>query len=269
MKKVELKNAKEKFANARELCPGMSEEMYIVTDYLATVVKDTLVPENLVMTVLDILDSIDKGKTSYKAKVFPELFIKDVRTTTIRMLALPKYIDEVADEEFATKYRKVSKDVFRVVPPKTIKTELGEEYPEYAKVAANYWANAIQAPKLKNGDSFTSFIATAAAGPVKKYTDEEIKTFQDNLTESIYELTETYGECLLSVDYGPCSILANAGSLIGVNPMFGYPWKTRMYITKKSVEVKEGYGANRKVIYSKLDDLKNGIKKVLNLKPKQ
>lgn len=269
MKKVELKDAKEKFANARELCPGMSEEMYVVTDYLATVVKNTVIPEKLILTILDILADIDKGKTSYKEKPFPELFIKNTKTATIRMLALPKYIDEIADEEFAKRYRKVSKEIFNLAPPKSIKTELGEEYPEYAKVAANYWANAIQAPKLNNGDGFTSFIATVAAGPVKKYTDEEIKTFQENLTESIYELTETYGECLLYVDYGPCPILANAGSLIGVNQMFGYPWKTRMYITKKSVEVKEGYGANKKVIYSKLDDLKNGIKKVLNIKPKQ
>ena len=77
MKKVELKNAKEKFAKARELCPGMEEELYTMTDYLATIIKDTLIPARLILTVSNIENAIKNGKNNYKGKTFPEFFIKN------------------------------------------------------------------------------------------------------------------------------------------------------------------------------------------------
>ena len=214
MKKVELKNAKEKFAKARELCPGMEEELYTMTDYLATIIKDTLIPARLILTVSNIENAIKKGKNNYKGKTFPEFFIKNFGTNS----------------------------------------QESEDYPEYAKVAAEYWANSLQTRNFNNGDELTSIFAMAIAGSKREYTEAELKIFKESLAEDVYEKVETYGNCTVDVDYGPCYILAKAGKLIDVDP-FDYSWKTSMIVTKEKVTVRDGYGADRRILYQKTSDI--------------
>lgn len=256
MKKVELKNAKEKFAKARELCPGMEEEMYVMTDYLATVIKDAVIPTRLILTVSSIENAIKKGKNSYKESPLPELFIKDPWRASVAITALSQCVDEIADKDFADEYRKLGNDFFGAVLPKKINTANGEDYPEYAKVAAEYWANTIQTRNFNNGDALTSIFAMAIAGSKREYTKEELKIFKESLAETVYEKVETYGTCTLDVDYGPCYLLAKAGKLIDVDP-FDYPWKTSMIATKEKVTVHTGYGADRKVLYQQNSDVKS------------
>ena len=87
------------------------------------------------------------------------------------------------------------------------------------------------------------------AGAAKEYTPAEIKTFKEALANGIQDEMSEYGRCNLSVDYHPCRVLANAGNLIGVNDMTGYPCKTDMYISEEEVSVRAGYGAPREVIW--------------------
>lgn len=243
-----LKNAKEKFAKARELCPGMEEEMYVMTDYLATVIKDTLIPARLILTVSSIENAIKKGKSNYKESPFPELFIKDPWRASVAITVLSQCVDAIADKDFADEYRKLGNDFFGAVLPKKINTANGEDYPEYAKVAAEYWANSLQTRNFNNGDELTSIFAMAIAGSKREYTETELKVFKESLAEAVCEKVETYGTCTLDVDYGPCYLLAKAGKLIDVDP-FDYSWKTSMIVTKEKVTVRDGYGADRKVLY--------------------
>lgn len=254
MKKVELKNAKEKFAKARELCPGMEEELYTMTDYLATIIKDTLIPARLILTVSDIENAIKKGKNNYKGKTFPEFFIKNPWRAEVAITALSQCVDAIADGDFADEYRKLGNDFFGAVLPKKINTASGEDYPEYAKVAAEYWANSLQTRDFNNGDELTSIFTMAIAGSKREYTEAELKIFKESLAEYVYEKVETYGNCTVDVDYGPCYILAKAGKLIGVDP-FDYSWKTSMIVTKEKVTVRDGYGADRRILYQKTSDI--------------
>ena len=72
--------------------------------------------------------------------------------------------------------------------------------------------------------------------------------------QAVYEKVETYGNCTVDVDYGPCYILAKAGKLIDVDP-FDYSWKTSMIVTKEKVTVRDGYGADRRILYQKTSDI--------------
>ena len=74
------------------------------------------------------------------------------------------------------------------------------------------------------------------------------------ITQLVYEKVETYGNCTVDVDYGPCYILAKAGKLIDVDP-FDYSWKTSMIVTKEKVTVRDGYGADRRILYQKTSDI--------------
>ena len=254
MKTPKLNNAKEKFAKARELCPGMEEELYTITDYLASVVKDTVIPAGLALTISNIESAIKKGKSNYKGKAFPEFFIKSPWRVSATLPVLSQCIDEIADENFADEYRKICNDIFGSVFPKKLNIANGEEYPEYTKVAANYWADSLQTRDFNNDDELTSIFAMAIAGSKREYTEEELKIFKESLSKDIYERVETYGTCTVDVDYGPCYFLAKAGKLINVDP-FDFSWKTSMIVTKEKVTVRDGYGADRKVLYQKPSDI--------------
>ena len=51
MNKMLMVNVKEKFAQARELCPGMSEEIYALTDHFADVANDCLYPSGILVAL--------------------------------------------------------------------------------------------------------------------------------------------------------------------------------------------------------------------------
>lgn len=60
-----LKNVKQKFAEAREKCPGMSDDVYALTDYISSVANDELVPMGLIMCMTLVLDDLQKGRNGF------------------------------------------------------------------------------------------------------------------------------------------------------------------------------------------------------------
>jgi hypothetical protein len=72
MVKVEMKNARKRFLDARNLCPGMSDDMYLLTDYMGKVVNDTVVPEQLVICLILAADDIKNEICSFGIEEFEE-----------------------------------------------------------------------------------------------------------------------------------------------------------------------------------------------------
>lgn len=58
-----MNNVREKLSRSREMCPGLSEEVYALTDYMASVANDKLLPQGmlscLVLSMIDIRREIN------------------------------------------------------------------------------------------------------------------------------------------------------------------------------------------------------------------
>lgn len=249
-----MNNIKEKLANARELCPGMSKDFYLLTDYMSANCNDELVPMGMMLMTMCVRDDLEKGRCGFAGatEALPaELanrreFVKD------EIKWMPQLVDAIADEEFAEEFRQEWKGFFGFVPPKRVNTqvvETEENYPEYVKVAVDWWANAIVSPKFDNGEALPS-ILSFLMGSVKEYSQEDIKVFKETLAKGIIKEMKKWNRCSLDVDYHPCRVLAEAGSLIGVNDMTGYPCKTNMRITEQEVSVSAGYGASWETLWT-------------------
>lgn len=248
-----MNNVNEKLSKSREMCAGMSEDVYALTDYMSKVANDTLVPQGLALCLALVLDDIQKGRNGFacaESKELPKYLVEHKNQVLNQAVYIPQVIDAIADKEFAEEFRAICEETFGFNPPKRVNAELKGEYPEYVKVAVDWWANAVAAPKLDNGGDMPSFLFTMAANSGKTHSEEEIAIFKATLAEEIIKSMERRNSCELSVDYHPCCSLAMAGDKIGIDSMMGYPWKTYMRITESEVKVSSGYGAGYETLWT-------------------
>ena len=253
-----MNNVREKLSNSREMCPGLSEEVYALTDYMAGVANDELVPQGMLRLLVLCMEDIRRGENSFsceKSKEFPEYLIKHKQQVLAQAVYFPQVIDAIADEEFANEFRISCRGLLDFDPPKReekykLNAEFGGDYPEYVKVAVNWWANAITNPKFDNGDDnmpdMMNFLLTMLVSSESSINKEQKAIFKKELAQLIVEEIKTswYGECSLDVDMMLCSAAQKAG----IDEMV-FPWKTKMLITKNKVSVSSGYGAQYKTLW--------------------
>lgn len=262
--RIVLTNVRQRFADARTLCPGMTSSMYELTDYISQVFNDELDGHGLTMSMTLVYSGLKSGRDLFTGKALPENLLNDSESIMTELLNMPQVVDEIADKEFAESFRNSFERVFKEKIRKRIQLYPGKDYPGNVKAAVNWWAEAIQSPKLDNGEELPSLIMSLVAETKRTYTVEEIREFQNALAELIYKQLSEYDRCELYVDYEPCPLLAEAGNLIDINGRTGYPWKTDMIITNEIVEVKSGYGEPLQKIWSKenaLDEPADGKQK--------
>ena len=245
--KIILSDVKQKFATAREKCPGMSDDVYALTDYISVVASDKLTPLGLSMC-LDLI-SYDLQKCKNGFTKLPKNLVDRRAQVLIQMAYIPQVVDAIADEKFALEFRKICSDTLGFNSPKRVDALVDLQCPENVRAAVDWWANVIQSPKFDNGSDTFSFAGTMLTGNLSDYSEEQIKAFKGSLAQDILNELKNNGSCYLSVDYTPCDILSNAGKKIGLDDHLSYPWKTRMNITENVVEV--SYNSQKEVIWSK------------------
>ena len=251
-----LIDVKQKLATVRRTCPGMSDELYLLTDYMSLVANDELTPSGVGLLMILVRDDIEKGRNGFRPnEPLPEIIQKNRRQILTQFQFIPQVIDVIANEEFANEFRKECKEILNIDPPRRVNASEELDVPENIKVAVEWWANAIQSPKLDNGD-MNPLLLMMASSMQKSYTEEEIALFKQVLADEISHEIERRGGCILDVDYHPCMELANAGDKIGVDRMGGYPWKTTMWVYQDRVSVSDGYGSPQKVLWEKEKGLK-------------
>lgn len=253
MKNV-LKNVRQKLANARELCPGMSSDMFLLTDYMSKNTNDTIVPTGVMVMVDCVMDDIEKG-TNGAGVELPDEFKTRRELIINEILWFPQVIDAIADEAFAKEVRTQWKKFFGMVPPKRVNTreiKLSSSHPEYINAAVDWWANAIISPKFDSGVVIPVSLLFLIVTSTKEYTPDEIKIFKETLAGEIEERMKKDGYCCLSVDYHPCDMLMLVGQKIGVDDTIGYPCQTYMKISQNEVSVVAGYSAPKEILWSKV-----------------
>lgn len=251
MSELMMTNAREKFASARETCPGMSEEIYALTDYIAAVADDRLAPDGVMIMLLCIMDDLDKKRCGFSAAGidFPKYLTEHNLQVKAQVPYVLQVVDAISGADFAEAVRQECNAAFHWTIPKrvTLSDEVDES--ENIKAAVNWWAEAIQHPKMDNGtDEMSIFMAMFGGSRKRQFSEDELLTFRKELAAGIKAQMEGVNEVMLSVDYGPDQVLGRAGDAIGLGG-FDYPCKTMMWITKTDVTVRAGYGASKDVIW--------------------
>lgn len=240
-----------KFASARELCPGMSEEVYALSDYLSAVANDQLVPTGILIMLLCTMDDLEKKRCGFAHKTeFPEYLATHNMQVRAQMPYILQVIDAIAEPDFADAVRTECAEALHWNVPKRVAVSGEISKCGYINAAVNWWSEAIQHPKMDNGDDGLAMIMMMFGGSNKRQlTESELQTFREALTTGITDQMNHAERITLSVDYGPDRILGEAGYAIGLG-QFDFPCKTTMWISETEVSVRAGYGAPEQVIWS-------------------
>lgn len=265
MTEITMYNVREKLSKSREMCPGLSEEVYALTDYMADNANDSLVPLGLAMLLVVSLDDIRRGEKFFSAeesKELPEYLSKHKAQVLAQAVYVPQIIDAISDEDFANEFREICKEMLNFDPPKRDgkydqNADIDGDYPEYVCVAVNWWANAIVNPKFDNGDDNTAekmtLLLAMMVNSKSAISKEQIDIFKKELADIIVAQMESSwnGECRLGVDYHPDMLLYNAVQKAGIDDDMGFPWKTNMCISKDKVSVSAGKTAHWETLWKK------------------
>ena len=220
-----MNNVREKLSQSRKMCEGMSERAYLLADYMSEIAaSDTITPFGLVACLSRAIEDTyqERWREGTKKQELCLSLLEDAKRIRNQAVNIPQIIDVIADEDFAEEFRAICKEKFDFNPPKYGTPKQLEEYPEYVKVAVNWWANAIFFPKLDTpGAAVPTFLV--------QIIEEEVGV----------------------KSYYPCDALEVAGKKIDVHQAFGYPLRTSMSIWKDEVEVKVGDGGKFKTLWTK------------------
>jgi len=246
-----MTDVRKKFADARELCPGMSEEVYAITDYLSVVANDSLLPNGFLMMFIGVMSDLNTKSCGFAHEVeLPVYLATHAVQVRAQMPYILQVVDAIAEEDFAAAVRSGCKEVFQWDIPKrvNVSSEISEH--AYVNAAVNWWAEAVQHPKMDNGtDELAMLMVMFGGSNSRQLTEAELQTFRETLAKGIMEQMGHSDRVTLSVDYGPDYILGESGRTIGLG-QFDFPCKTVMWISKSEVSVRAGYGASEQVIWS-------------------
>lgn len=133
--KIILSDVKQKFATAREKCPGMSDDVYALTDYISVVASDKLTPLGLSMC-LDLI-SYDLQKCKNGFTKLPKNLVDRRAQVLIQMAYIPQVVDAIADEKFALEFRKICSDTLGFNSPKRVDALVDLQCPENVRAAVD------------------------------------------------------------------------------------------------------------------------------------
>lgn len=243
---MKLSEAKRKLAACREMCPGMSEHTYALTDYLAENVQQDSTPEGLMLFLVLALYDIERGRTDVESRQLSESLVKNKQEVLKDARYVQLVVDEIADKEFAEEFRTLCKELLGYDTRKKEKaepvTKSMEEYAKSISAAAQWWTNIIMNPPKEKSITSEEHIGRILNGG-NAITKIQGMIFKNALEDEIRENLKTEDVCIISVEYQPCDMLEKAAKSIGMkNTQF--PWKTKMIVQKDMVLVSSPSGTD-------------------------
>jgi hypothetical protein len=197
--KIILTNLKEKLGAVRELVPGRSEDVYLITDFMESICDRDLYPEGLALKFAEVIFDISQSYNSINPDIaLDEVIVRRKEFILNQVPYFLQVIDAIAEPKYATIFRNTCSDVLRVDAPRRIMVDSVNGYGENIVIATEWWATAIQAPR--HGDSINPLIARPFAGKNKEKTEEEIMNFKYDLADGIVKELENNGSASLYVD---------------------------------------------------------------------
>lgn len=259
-----MSNVREKLSKSRERCPGLSEELYALTDYMAKTANDELVPQGMAMCLLLSMDDIRKERYSFLCGVEFKEKLEYLTTHKEQVfeqaIYVPQVIDAIADKDFSNEFRRICKEMLNFDSPQRDEKfneneEIDNNYPDYVHIAVNWWANVLVSPKFGKDDIANegmAFLMTSVANSKNSISKEQLSVFKEELAQLIVaKMKSSLSEdCNLSVTYNPDKLLFTAARKAGISVM-SFPWKTNMHISKEVVSVLTESVIGRKTLWKK------------------
>ena len=109
---------------------------------------------------------------------------------------------------------------------------------EQTVLIAEFWRKQLESSSWDNGDALQSAMAKMAREGVV-IDAAKLDRFEERLAEEVAKLNDVR----LSVDYHPCSLLADICKEVGIDSEFAFPCKTRMWMQDGEIMVSCGYRA--------------------------
>lgn len=107
-----LRNTRSKLANSRNYCTGLSEEVYLLADYMSLHANLDFTPTNMFIHLLLALDDFRSNKCTFPGAEHTELscnIIKYRRRIISEAMMFSLIVDAISDEEFSNEFRKILK----------------------------------------------------------------------------------------------------------------------------------------------------------------
>lgn len=121
--KVLLTDVSEKLRSARELVKEVPYEIYDLTDYMAQVTNDRIVPEGMMMLLACVLDDLKRERCGLAENVeFPKALIEEKIQILMYLKYFPLVIDKIASDEFAKAFREQFTALFGEAMPTVVET---------------------------------------------------------------------------------------------------------------------------------------------------
>lgn len=216
-----INNLKEKLSFSRELCiPNLSERLHIFADYMSAIISDSpITPDGLAFYLETAMKDLQQhnwqGKT--ESRILQEHLLFDAKRIRNQICNFPLIIDALssADSSFAQEFRAICMERYGFNP---LPYGTEQEYPEYVKVAVEWWLNIF--------------------GSSKSYSNKELQLFRTTIAQEITEDIMAWELCNLSIGYLPCEAIQMAIKTLGIPNIS----PTTMIIQKHCVQIKtNGY----------------------------
>ena len=206
-------NVREKLSHSRNLCFNLSERLYLLADYMAEVVMDSVTSDSLATSLetvsRDLYNYNWQGKT--KNRKLQEHLLFDVKRIRNQIPNFPTMIDALADKSFAQEFRAICKKRYGFNPPPY---GTKQEYPQYVEVAVEWWLNTFSSSK--------------------SYSKKELQLFRTTIAREIMEDIMAWDLCSLSIGYLPCEAIELAMQTLGISQIC----PTTMIIRSELIEIK-------------------------------
>lgn len=122
--KVLLTDVSEKLRSARELVKEIPYEIHDLTDYMAQVTNDQLVPAGMMMLLAGAITDMNNECCGFTNKVeFPKALIDEKFQIIMYLKYFPLVIDKIASDEFAKEFRALFTLAFGEAMPPVVETE--------------------------------------------------------------------------------------------------------------------------------------------------
>ena len=119
------------------------------------------------------------------------------------------------------------------------------------EVAAKWWSDKLgtAAQNMGKGYDFANLLM-GIVSMKNSPNNEKREKFYELLKQELIETLKVSNLVMLDTDYGPRGVLASIARECEIDG-YAFPCKTYMHVREEKVVVREGYGADEKVIYVK------------------
>ena len=235
----------------RKKLPYMTEEFYALASYFAQALGEKPSPMAIPVVMAGVIDDVERGVCGFAKKLdFPDIFIKRKVYVESELPNLVYYVDAFLPEG-SDMFREMLCSAMHWDIPKLKTAKFADHVPENIRVAAEWWLQQIQHPRMDNGEpKMLEFVARMGGGIRARPTDDEVEKFTAIFVNKLSVALASRPEVELRVDYFPWdNILATVENELRFG-QFAWPCKTNMIVSKDCIKVSVGSGAEWKTIWA-------------------